>query len=148
MYSKFSIKASQFALTDPVTLAEPNKIEADNFNTSVQNIKDSNTEEEAVKTCSGQVSAVEKIEEQQQKIIMENDDEEQSMPPPKRGGYNLDFLDNLDDPNFNPFETKTKVSNNFSEDQPISNANQQESFDDKLNDPNFNPFETKSKVII
>ena len=26
-----------------------------------------------------------------------------------KGGYNLDFLDNLDDPNFNPFETKTKV---------------------------------------
>ena len=26
-----------------------------------------------------------------------------------KGGYNLDFLDNLDDPNFNPFETKSKV---------------------------------------
>ena len=30
----------------------------------------------------------------------------QQSPPigvPKSGGYNLDFLDNLDDPNFNPF---------------------------------------------
>jgi len=28
-------------------------------------------------------------------------------------GYNLDFLDKLDDPNFNPFETKSSVTNNF-----------------------------------
>ena len=137
------VNKQQLLINSSLTLAEPNKIEGDNFNTSVRNIKDSNTEE-AVKTCSGQVSAVEKIDEQQQKI-MENDEEPML---PKRGGYNLDFLDNLDDPNFNPFETKTKVSNNFSEDQPISNANRRESFDDKLNDPNFNPFETKSKVII
>merc|ERR1712173_234830 len=27
--------------------------------------------------------------------------------------YNLDFLDNLDDPNFNPFETKTAVVEKF-----------------------------------
>ena len=33
----------------------------------------------------------------------------QEMELPMKGGYNLDFLDNLDDPNFNPFETKTKV---------------------------------------
>merc|ERR1719461_279333 len=26
-------------------------------------------------------------------------------------GYNLDFLDKLDDPNFNPFETKSQISN-------------------------------------
>jgi len=28
-------------------------------------------------------------------------------------GYNLDFLDKLDDPNFNPFETKTAIVENF-----------------------------------
>ena len=28
-------------------------------------------------------------------------------------GYNLDFLDNLDDPNFNPFETKASIDQNF-----------------------------------
>ena len=31
-------------------------------------------------------------------------------PPPSKG-YNLDFLDNCDDPNFNPFATKTAVAN-------------------------------------
>ena len=35
----------------------------------------------------------------------ENDD----IPLPK-GAYNLDFLDNLDDPNFNPFQGKSKMS--------------------------------------
>ena len=38
--------------------------------------------------------------------------QEMELPIPSgqvKGGYNLDFLDNLDDPNFNPFETKTKV---------------------------------------
>nr|XP_045616339.1 protein P200-like isoform X2 [Procambarus clarkii] len=37
------------------------------------------------------------------------DQEEIPIPPSK--GYNLDFLDNLDDPNFNPFATKCAVSN-------------------------------------
>merc|ERR1712106_1245728 len=39
-------------------------------------------------------------------------------------GYNLDFLDQLDDPNFNPFETKTAVVNNFDENQPITEASE------------------------
>ena len=39
--------------------------------------------------------------------------EEEALPPAPKGAYNLDFLDNLDDPNFNPFETKTKVENKF-----------------------------------
>ena len=38
---------------------------------------------------------------------------EEPLPPAPKGAYNLDFLDNLDDPNFNPFETKTKVENKF-----------------------------------
>ena len=41
--------------------------------------------------------------------------EEFDLPPPKSGAYNLDFLDNLDDPNFDPFATKTKVVDTFSE---------------------------------
>ncbi|XP_063604729.1 transforming acidic coiled-coil-containing protein 3-like isoform X8 [Penaeus indicus] len=36
---------------------------------------------------------------------------EEDLPIPPSKGYNLDFLDNLDDPNFNPFATKTSVSN-------------------------------------
>merc|ERR1712154_580588 len=43
--------------------------------------------------------------------------EEEVRVPSK--GYNLDFLDNLDDPNFNPFETKTAVVDKF-EDSPTT----------------------------
>ena len=42
-------------------------------------------------------------------------EDEEPLPPAPKGAYNLDFLDNLDDPNFNPFETKTKVENKFDE---------------------------------
>ena len=48
------------------------------------------------------------------------EDEEEIIPPAK--GYNLDFLDNLDDPNFNPFETKTAVTDCFSESAPVTQA--------------------------
>ena len=87
--------------------------------------------------------------EEKQEIIEEP-------PLPKSSGYNLDFLDKLDDPNFNPFETKAKVQN-FDDAIPSSTTNHEESplpalsvsgSDEKLreNDPNFNSFETKSKV--
>ena len=36
-----------------------------------------------------------------------------SPPPPPSKGYNLDFLSQLDDTNFNPFETKTAVGGSF-----------------------------------
>ena len=56
--------------------------------------------------------------------------QEMELPIPSgqvKGGYNLDFLDNLDDPNFNPFETKTKVVELFGdgkeEDMKIDIAN-------------------------
>ena len=41
------------------------------------------------------------------------DGEGSSSPPPPSKGYNLDFLSQLDDPNFNPFETKTAVRGSF-----------------------------------
>ncbi|XP_063882247.1 titin-like isoform X6 [Scylla paramamosain] len=41
------------------------------------------------------------------------DDNDIPIPPSK--GYNLDFLDNLDDPNFNPFASKTAVRNSPTE---------------------------------
>ena len=47
------------------------------------------------------------------------DEEEEEVIPPAKG-YNLDFLDNLDDPNFNPFETKTAVTECFSESAPVT----------------------------
>ena len=51
---------------------------------------------------------------------METEDSEEIIPPSK--GYNLDFLDNLDDPNFNPFETKSGVTVCFSESAPVAQA--------------------------
>merc|ERR1719220_2739709 len=53
--------------------------------------------------------------EEKQEIIEEP-------PLPKSSGYNLDFLDKLDDPNFNPFETKAKVQN-FDDALPSSTTN-------------------------
>ncbi|XP_064104455.1 transforming acidic coiled-coil-containing protein 3-like isoform X2 [Macrobrachium nipponense] len=41
----------------------------------------------------------------------DNKTEPEELPLPPSKGYNLDFLDNLDDPNFNPFATKCAVSN-------------------------------------
>jgi hypothetical protein len=41
----------------------------------------------------------------------EGEEEEERVPAPK--GYNLDFLDNLDDPSFNPFQTKTAIKVKF-----------------------------------
>lgn len=45
--------------------------------------------------------------------------------------------DKFDDPDFNPFETKSKLENK----QPAPSV-----VPDKFDDPNFNPFETKTKV--
>ena len=70
--------------------------------------------------------------------------------PSKPAGYNLDFMDKLDDPNFDPFATKSKVTNeSLAEDQQPSKSTVSSynvDFLDNLDDPNFNPFETKSKV--
>ena len=49
------------------------------------------------------------------------DDEDDIAPPPK-GAYEIDYS-KFDDPNFNPFETKTKITNTFdeepAEEQPV-----------------------------
>merc|ERR1719234_1421503 len=50
----------------------------------------------------------------------EEEEEEEDVPIPPAKGYNLDFLDKLDDPNYNPFETKTAVLNNFDSSAPVS----------------------------
>jgi len=52
------------------------------------------------------------------KVEAEPAENEDIIPVPTKG-YNLDFLDKLDDPNFNPFETKTAVVNNFDENSPV-----------------------------
>ena len=68
--------------------------------------------------------------------------------PASSGSYNLDFLDKLDDPNFDPFTTKTKVTND-QEGQPLVSKPSGYNLDflDQMDDPNFNPFETKTKVV-
>ena len=59
---------------------------------------------------------VKQVEEE--KPSTEADD--QIVPPTK--SYNLDFLDNLDDPNFNPFATKTAVKESFDASAPVSQS--------------------------
>jgi hypothetical protein len=73
---------------------------------------------------------------------------EDDAPLPPTKAYNLDFLDNLDDPNFNPFATKTNVVDDVNKDSPKKEASpKKQDFLDKLDDPNFNPFATKTKVV-
>merc|ERR1712079_145078 len=52
----------------------------------------------------------------QENIEVAQDEDEVKVPSK---GYNLDFLDNLDDPNFNPFETKSSVENKFEDSAPV-----------------------------
>merc|ERR1719400_2560068 len=55
-----------------------------------------------------------------EQVNKEVEQKEDDVPIPPAKGYNLDFLDKLDDPNFNPFETKTAVLNNFDSSAPVS----------------------------
>merc|ERR1712183_399066 len=69
-------------------------------------------------TLPGKDSSHEMMSEQAVgEVVKEEEEEDVPIPPAK--GYNLDFLDKLDDPNFNPFETKTAVLNNFDENDPV-----------------------------
>ena len=71
--------------------------------------------------------------------------------PAPASGYNLDFLDKLEDPNFNPFATKSTVVNDGeqlpSPPKPAASSGYNLDFLDKVDDPNFNPFENKAKVV-
>lgn len=57
----------------------------------------------------GDIASSEMVMSEKQKEPSETQEEDEPVPPKK--GYNLDFLDNLDDPNFNPFTLKTTVTN-------------------------------------
>lgn len=48
---------------------------------------------------------------EEEKVVGQVQEEEADLPIPPSKGYNLDFLDNLDDPNFNPFSGKTAIRN-------------------------------------
>ena len=73
----------------------------------------------------------------------ENKTEEEIRVPSK--GYNLDFLDNLDDPNFNPFQTKTAVIDKFEDSPPVSEHTQPSLSDDKDEDTSVEKTEEEKK---
>merc|ERR1719427_1000951 len=58
-----------------------------------------------------------------------------SSSAPKSKGYNLDFLEMCDDPNFNPFETKTNVVNDAqkTENIALNCSNSSANFEDDKN---------------
>ena len=89
------------------------------------------------------IESTEKIEETQEQPQTEPEE-----PLPPKGAYNVDF-DRFDDPNFNPFETKTKVVEKFDEpeEEPPAPKGAYDIDYSKFDDPNFNPFETKTKVV-
>merc|ERR1712032_1361665 len=62
-------------------------------------------------------------------------DEEDDAPVPAAKGYNLDFLDKMDDPNFNPFETKTSVIDKFDSSAPQENNNDTDKSTSQEQDP-------------
>ncbi|XP_042891226.1 transforming acidic coiled-coil-containing protein 3-like isoform X5 [Penaeus japonicus] len=51
---------------------------------------------------------------------------EEELPIPPSKGYNLDFLDKLDDPNFNPFTTKASITNSPPKDGFVAPADKEE----------------------
>ena len=88
------------ATTTPKAYEQPEKTIQGSADVEITN-SDGFTEISPKKSVEDQI---EMDGEEKQEIIEEP-------PLPKSSGYNLDFLDKLDDPNFNPFETKAKVQN-------------------------------------
>merc|ERR1719500_1429673 len=63
---------------------------------------------------------VKKADPVEEKPTEATKDEEDDLPAVPKKSYNMDFLDQLDDPNFNPFETKTAVKEQFDTSAPVS----------------------------
>ena len=61
----------------------------------------------AVKTTDQNSNSTANMAEDKDVGVMNGEGEEVPIP---KGQYNLDFLDKLDDPNFNPFQSKSKMS--------------------------------------
>merc|ERR1719490_377758 len=59
------------------------------------------------------------IEPVEEKAKEASQDGEDNLPAVPKKSYNMDFLDQLDDPNFNPFETKTAVKAQFDTSAPV-----------------------------
>ena len=121
---------------------------------TIQESADVDVEIAEISRKNEQINNIISVEEPEPEVKMNSDEEKQEIIEdepalPKSSGYNLDFLDKLDDPNFNPFETKVKVQN-FDPESPLPAASVSGGGGDEklreIDDPNFNPFETKSKV--
>ena len=74
--------------------------------------------------------------------------ENEDIVPVPTKGYNLDFLDQLDDPNFNPFETKTSVAEKFDDSEPQPEALKEESTSLNNNQNKVNIEENKNEEKI
>ena len=85
-----------------------------------------------------------KIEPQIENSQMEPGDED--VPLPKRGAYEFDF-DKFDDPNFNPFETKTKVVNAFDQPNPAVTEIDHESMLEGEPGDDFDDFQNEGNVF-
>ena len=91
---------------------------------------------------------IDEFEAAERQILEEQMEVDEEPPPPPKGAYDIDYS-KFDDPNFNPFETKTKVVETFDEpgdETPPAPKGAYNMDFDKFDDPNFNPFETKTKV--
>ena len=76
----------------------------------------------------------------QEAEAMDVDNDELQLP---KGAYSMDF-DKIDDPNFNPFESKKAMQNSPTPDEtPLPPKGAYTVDLDKFDDPNFNPFESK-----
>merc|ERR1719422_958533 len=77
-------------------------------------------------------------------------DSEEDLPVPPAKGYNLDFLDKLDDPNFNPFETKTAVKNQFEASENVQESTESidknSVFDTNSSDTNISEEKTPKEL--
>jgi len=116
-------------LTDVSMIAsEDKKDERQSVNTD----KDTTAEKATKKVSTKKRPSLQRkgIKKSESSQVIENDSDNTSSspPPPPSKNYNLDFLDKLDDPNYNPFESKSAVVNNFDDSKPPSENPIQEDF--------------------
>jgi len=108
-FNPFETKNSvvnNFETTDIKNVSE-NHLESEQNFENVESIKDAASSQPEDQTRCKTIEKVPEICDTQSAHSVED-----TIPEPKN--YNLDFLDKLDDPNFDPFSTKTKVVDDVS----------------------------------
>jgi len=119
----------KFAVTEPAA-PKLNVMEEDSNPCDVKSLEGGNTTN-AVGVCSPQL--------QNQEITAKKEESDLPLelmesPVPVAKGYNMDFLDKIDDPNFNPFETKTGIKENFAVTVPATSQTNVVDEDSPCND--------------